>query len=264
MSSLPRYVIAACRARDLLAELQIQDPEEIVIERIAPFKRAPVRYANLAGCDGQIMRTGDTALITVRSSIDRVGQRRFVIAHELGHVVLHQGIRQVDQVDANQTDNFHHHQKDPAELEANYFAAELLMPKVFFQKDASRLEPSWDNIRALSERYQTTLSSTAIQFVHYSPESVLVVASERGERSWFLFGDGARDFYLNDEQRVHRYTCAHELIAEGKTRSRSADIPAGAWLSGFDPNGKECITEDSMRATGSRFVLSLLWIHEDI
>jgi len=48
VSKTPSFVGAVCRARDLITELQIQDPAEIVIEKIAAYKGAPVRYAPLA------------------------------------------------------------------------------------------------------------------------------------------------------------------------------------------------------------------------
>jgi len=92
----------------------------------------------------------------------------------------------------------------------------------------------------------------------------MLVASDNGQRSWFVIGDQARDFYLRDEWAVHRYTCAHEMLQKGTTQLRAADVPAGAWFRDFDPNGKEVITEDSMRARDSRFVLTLLWVHDAI
>ena len=263
MKPPPAYANAVCCARDLIAELQIQDPAEIVVEKIAAFKGAPVRYANLSGCDGRMVRSNGTAIITVRESVDRIGQRRFIIAHELGHVLLHPNIRQIDQVDIRQTQNFNLRQ-EPEELEANYFAAELLMPRSFFASDTKNTEPSWDSIRTLADKYQTTNSSTAIQYINTTKEAVFLVASEAGERSWFAISESARDFFLTDTTRVHRYTCAYELLTEGKTHSRSEQIPAGAWLNRFDPNGKEYVVEDSMRANGSNFVLSLLWIRDDL
>ncbi len=263
MKTVPSYAGAVCRARDLVAELQIQEPAEIVIEMIAPFKGAPVRYAELTGCDGRMVRIGGTALITVRQSITRVGQRRFVIAHELGHVLLHPGVRQIDEVDASQIRNFSDRQA-PEELEANYFAAELLMPRKLFEQDAHKIEPSWDAVRALASRYQTTLSSAAIQYVHSTTEPVALVASESGDRKWFVIGEHAREFFLTDALKVHQYSCAHELLAENKTHSRASDVAAGAWFRGFDPNSKEYVTEDSIRAANSPFVLSLIWISEAI
>jgi len=118
---LPVTRVRFCHARDFDRRAADPGPAEIVIENIAPYKRAPVRYAVLEGCDGRMVRANDTAIITVNSSIVRVGQRRFVIAHELGHVLLHPKICQIDEVDIKQTRNFGHNQK-PEELEANYFA----------------------------------------------------------------------------------------------------------------------------------------------
>jgi Zn-dependent peptidase ImmA (M78 family) len=263
VSNVPSYVHAACRARDLITELQIQDPAEIVIEKIAPYKRAPVRYARLEGCHGRMVRSDHTALITVNEAITRPGQRRMIIAHELGHVILHPHIKQMDEVDVTQTRNFNHRQR-PEELEANYFAAELLMPKQFFKPVVNRCEPGWAAIRQLATRYQTTQSAAAIQFVHFSNEPVILIASENGTRRWYVVGDQALDFFPREEDSVHRYSCASVLLQGTGTQERAQDVPAGMWLRGYAPNGKEYITEDSMRARDSRFVLTLLWIHEAI
>lgn len=263
MTKVPSFVGAVCRARDLIGELQIQDPSEIAIDLIAAYKGAPVHYAPLTGCDGRMVRANETALITVNELVGRHGQRRIIIAHELGHVLLHPNIRQIDEVDVKQTRNFNHRQQ-PEELEANYFAAELLMPKQFFQPEVNLSEPGWAAVKRLADRYQTTLSSAAIQFVHFSNEPVILIASENGERKWFVVGDQAHDFFLREEWSIHRYSCANELLQGSDTQMRAQDVPAGMWLRGYAPNGKDYITEDSMRARDSRFILTLLWVHDAI
>jgi hypothetical protein len=209
-----------------------------------------------------MVRSGNSAVITVRSSIESLGQRRFVIAHELGHVLLHPDVAQFDQVDQWQTRNFNHNQK-PEELEANYFAAELLMPKQFFGPDTNGIEPSWDNIRALAHRYSTTMTSTAIQLVHHSPEALILVVAFGEHRKWFVMGDRTEGFFVREETYLHKYSCARELISKDLPRSKGK-VPAGAWLDNFDPNGKESIVEDAMRGWDRNVVMSLLWINEDI
>ena len=258
-----RYAGALCRARDLLMELQIREPGEIDIENIAAYKDAPVRYAPLEGCDGRMVRLDDQALITVRDSITRQGQRRFVIAHELGHVLLHPNVRQMDEVDRGQARNFDYYQA-AEELEANYFAAELLMPRRFFSLNVKGTEPGWDTVEVLADRYRTTLAATAAQYVHCSDETVFLIASMGGEWKWFVASERTEGFYITETRRLHRYTCAYELLNEDKTHSRAQDVAAGAWFRGFDPNGKECVTEDSMRASNSDFVMTLLWVREAI
>ncbi len=59
-------------------------------------------------------------------------RKRFTIAHEIGHAVLHP---QVDVVDYRS--NFEK-PKDRKEIEANKFAAELLMPEEYFRDAWSR------------------------------------------------------------------------------------------------------------------------------
>ena len=95
----PRKAIAVAKARELLNELKILEPNEIDIDRIAFFKDAEIRYEMLQGMDGRIVREGKAAIITVSKKISYEGQRRFVIAHELGHYFLEHG--QLDEAEGH-------------------------------------------------------------------------------------------------------------------------------------------------------------------
>lgn len=68
--------------------------------------------------------------IMINKNIDNLGRKNFTIAHELGHYFLchnlHNNLGFCTNSDINQED---HHQKDPIEREANYFASCLLMPE---------------------------------------------------------------------------------------------------------------------------------------
>ena len=76
------------RARSVISGLQIRKPAEILIEEIAFAFGAIVRYEPLAGADGRLVRLGDRGVIRIREDIPELGRRRFVIAHELGHLLL--------------------------------------------------------------------------------------------------------------------------------------------------------------------------------
>jgi Zn-dependent peptidase ImmA (M78 family) len=95
-------------------------------------------------------------------------RQRFTIAHELGHYLLHGG------------DEFHVDRDfkmklrssesslgvDVEEMEANFFAAELLMPKSFLEKDLSELGSidllNDGKLRKLASKYD--VSSQALAF----------------------------------------------------------------------------------------------------
>ena len=108
--SQARKAIPVAKARELHRELNILEPGEIDIERVAFYKDAQVRYEPLEGMDGRIVREGKAAIITVNSAITYEGQKRFVIAHELGHYFLHPSTRQVESVSQDQTNNWSEHQ----------------------------------------------------------------------------------------------------------------------------------------------------------
>lgn len=72
--------------------------------------------------------------VVVVNASDPIVRRRFTLAHELGHFLLHH----------NGASVFHRDEKsrsgtDRTEIEANTFAAELLMPDVAVQREAATL-----------------------------------------------------------------------------------------------------------------------------
>ena len=88
---------------------------------------------------GMLYRDGDHVVIGVNSAhVDR--RRRFTIAHEIGHLVLHKGRPLVlDHVRVNFRDANSSTASDLEEIQANAFAAEILMPKDQVIANARRL-----------------------------------------------------------------------------------------------------------------------------
>jgi Zn-dependent peptidase ImmA (M78 family) len=256
-----RIVIPVTKAKDLHKELRIHEPDEIDIERISIYKDAQVRYGPLEGMDGCIVRDGNAAIITVSSTISYEGQKRFVIAHELGHYFLHPNTRQVESVNREQTNNWSEHQVIE-EYEANLFAAEMLMPSALFGERIKGKIPSFDLIEALQRDFRTTLTATAVQFVLNSTEECAIVSSSERQRSWFILSPGF-SFRLLEETYIHGCSCAAEVNAT-KRQSRSSQVEAGYWLEGFRGNHKAVLTEDARYFPVLNRSLSLLWIHDAI
>jgi hypothetical protein len=257
----PRKAIAAAKADDLLKEINVCEPDEIDIERIAVYKDVDVEYEPLDGMDGCLIRQKDAAIITVRRSIRYEEQKRFVIAHELGHYFLHPTTRQIETVDADQANDWSEKQ-ETEEYEANLFAAEILMPKLLFQLHAKGKEPSFELIESLAEEFRTTLTSTAVQFVLTTAEECVLVSSSKRERLWFIPSPGF-SFRMSEDNYIHGHSCAAE-VNEFKRAARSSQIEADYWLEGFRGDHKSYITEDARFFTGLGKSLSLLWIHDEI
>lgn len=129
------------------------------------------------GVSGMLLRYDDVFGIMYATHIPSEGFQRFSVAHELGHYFLD---GHIDHVFAD--GNIHASQagfssKDPYELEADHFAAGLLMPDKFFRREQSQHEPGLRAIEAMAERCRTSLTATAIRYAELTEEAVAVVMS---------------------------------------------------------------------------------------
>lgn len=85
-----------------------------------------------------LYREGKKKIIGINTTQSIVRQR-FSIAHEIGHLVLHEGNLYVDRsVKVNFRDSRSSMAVDPEEIEANAFAAELLMPEEIVNAETKR------------------------------------------------------------------------------------------------------------------------------
>jgi Zn-dependent peptidase ImmA (M78 family) len=126
---------------ELLEQFKIHRPP-VPVDRIA--KKLGILLAPLPGDDeisGAIVRKGGHVVIAVNPA-HHINRQRFTIAHELGHYFFHEGLEQhVDQdlrvawrnADSSKAVNW-------VEIQANRFAAELLMPTSFLHEDLDELQ----------------------------------------------------------------------------------------------------------------------------
>lgn len=119
---------AETRATSLLASLDCTRPP-VPVDEIAIACGAQITYDTFDGeVSGMLIRDGERMIIGVNSSHAPVRQR-FTIAHEIAHLVMHDGTPVfIDRlIRVNHRDGTISKQ----EREANAFAAELLMPRAF-------------------------------------------------------------------------------------------------------------------------------------
>lgn len=122
---MPKAETEARRVRDLVGAGQVPVP----VEEIAGQLGATVVYEPMdRSVSGMLIRDGSNVVIGVNAGHSAVRQR-FSIAHEIGHLVLHRGRPMVlDHVRLNLRDERSSTATDSEEIQANAFAAELLMP----------------------------------------------------------------------------------------------------------------------------------------
>jgi Zn-dependent peptidase ImmA (M78 family) len=148
-------------ATKLLGKYGITRPP-VPVEMIAESLGARVRYSPHEGeLAGMLMRGNGQIVIGV-NSLHHINRQRFTIAHEIGHLLLHKGDVHIDR-------SFRVHRRDavssmaidPDEIEANRFAAELLMPFDMIASDLAELIDVEDEgeIRRLADKYQVSVQA---------------------------------------------------------------------------------------------------------
>jgi Zn-dependent peptidase ImmA (M78 family) len=157
----------AAMALQMLSEANITEPP-IPVERLARDVGALISYQPFEAQDisGLLYRAVGTApVIGVNSNNPKVRQR-FTIAHELGHLTLHEGADLILErlVRLNFRDSTSSTSSDEEEIEANRFAAELLMPRELLQYAINillqgRQLSDLELVRRLARRFEVSQSA---------------------------------------------------------------------------------------------------------
>lgn len=134
----------------------------VPIGRVASAMNAQVHYSPFDGdgdLAGMLIRKDGKIIIGVNSS-HHSNRQRFTVAHELGHLRYHEGEIHVDRkLQINRRDAISSLAIDPDEIEANRFAAELLIPFRLISADLLMREidvEDDDQIRDLAKKYQVS------------------------------------------------------------------------------------------------------------
>lgn len=128
------------QASQLLDQLGIGQPP-VPAEAIAENAGATIRHEPYDGdVSGLVYREGSVSVIGVNSSYPETRQR-FIIAHELGHLLLHRGRSLIvdKQVRIGFRDGVASLPSDREEVHANVFAAALLTPRGWVEDHALRI-----------------------------------------------------------------------------------------------------------------------------
>ncbi len=123
------------RAIAVLEEAGIEELP-VKVEEIAIRLGADIAYEAYVGdVSGMLYRRNGRALIGVNST-HAATRQRFTVAHEIGHLVLHKGRPMF--IDSFVRINWRNGASDTEEVQANGFAAELLMPRKFVDREVER------------------------------------------------------------------------------------------------------------------------------
>ncbi|MEO1032769.1 MAG: ImmA/IrrE family metallo-endopeptidase [Bacteroidota bacterium] len=169
-------------ANKLLESIGWSKPGDLTLNEIALASNAFVKHADLRGSQGRILINNNDAIITIDSKIKHESQRNFVLAHEIGHLVLHKDISELFS-DTHKTLN-EWFSKGKHENEANQFAAELLMPSHLFKTIVKGQELNLNLIRKTANYFGTSQTATLLKYREIGDYAISVIYLEGGVVRW--------------------------------------------------------------------------------
>lgn len=124
----------------------IRDKEQIKIE-----------YCSDAEKEESLVINGDNSSVIYLPCDSSPSRDRFTIAHELGHYFLHR--------EENQSKSFTRRGSDKKEWQANWFAAELLMPEKEFRQEALACN---NDEGALARKFGVSQSAVSVRLKSFN------------------------------------------------------------------------------------------------
>lgn len=174
-------------ARELLKNCGIENPAEIEIADLITYHDGIVKELPLENCDGRMVMKNRKSIVSLNSKIEFPQKKRFVLAHELAHIILHGGKEATFSDDYATLEAYKH---GPQEIEANEFASELLMPEPLFKEACFKKKFSPDLLRELSDKFNTSITSTAYRFRELGNHPICLFFSKDGKIEYWKKSDG--------------------------------------------------------------------------
>lgn len=180
--------------QEIIKQYNIDINKSIDLDFIFDELGIKVVYAEIGnGVLGAAKVKGLKKLIVIAPSITNLGQKRFTLAHELGHIIMHQGA-----TFCNKNDLDIYTTSSEKELEANTFASELLLPEARMLEIQEKSDFKIGLIKEVANRYETSLTATAIRLVNLSRKSINLIYHKDGMVKWSTKSKDGRSIKYNN------------------------------------------------------------------
>jgi hypothetical protein len=144
-----------------------------------------VHGEDLDGFDGLLKanKARSKWLILYNSAVQSEGRKRFTIAHEFGHYILHRDSQEQFACGSADIETGHSNELD-VEAEADKFASTLLMPLDDFRRQVDGQPVSFDLLGHCANRYGVSLTAAALRWTEIAEKRAVLVASRDDHLLW--------------------------------------------------------------------------------
>lgn len=265
---MTRATNAHIQAQQLLSNCGLDEITDLEMDLFVAGLDAMLIEEELTNCDGKIYFGNNKAVIKVSSTIQFPERKRFVVAHEIGHLIMHRNMQLPDDTFSNFNiiAGMEKALKNgKQELEANEFASELLMPAKLFLKEAKAKRFSPLLIKQLAQRFKTSLTATVFRYLQFDLHPICLVFIENGKVKYWKksndlkvwFGDYTRLAPPSDSVAEEYIQKDYDFIY--KLEEKAQTINKSTWFNLGEYDEDTYFYEYCIPTKRYKTILSIIW-----
>lgn len=158
-------------------------PREIANKKDIPVQAKP---PEIKGVSGAMIFAGGKAQIIYSKDLNNEGFENFSISHELGHYFLPGHPEEIQRQGGTHLSRANFTESSSIELEADHFAAGLLLPSKLTKKFLSRHQIGLEGVIGLAGKAECSLNAAAIATAQADSYPVAIIVS-RGDAVAYAF-----------------------------------------------------------------------------
>lgn len=207
MPALKPFQLRTQQAEQLIRDSEIA---KLPIEPIAIAEEEGIEVRPMPpgsrGVSGMLLKNGDNFGIAYATHIENEGFQRFSIAHELGHYFIPGHPDHLIPLGSGKHESrAGFASSDKYELEADHFAAGLLMPRPMFTQEMSKAGYGLDAVDTLSDLCVTSLTATAIRYAQLADIPTAIVISAGKEIEYVFMSEPLKE--IKGIEWIKKGTC---------------------------------------------------------
>lgn len=221
-----------------------------------------VREVDSQGFDGALVRSHSETkgIIYVKRSIKEQVRKRFTMAHEIGHFILHADQKLT--CSPSDIESWAEEQANP-ERQADGFASELLLPSSEVREQIGPQWPSFQTVTKIADYFDASLTATARQYCNVAPHSCTLVWSVEGKIRW-MYPSPRFAHWVPVGQNLGPDSFAAKVFEGRAVPKEMQEVAAEDWISSYWLLEDAVIWEQSIAMPNYKGCLSLLWVKREI
>jgi Zn-dependent peptidase ImmA (M78 family) len=230
------------KAKWVLETKGVIDIPALSLGTIADSENIKYQYGDFSDdpwLDGLLLYKGEKRIILVNTHRGNLGKHHFTFAHELGHYFMNHppSFSQNGQSGFRCTSDDIQKEQKPREIEANRFAAELLMPESRFRLDMAGAPIDFGLIDSLSKQYMVSKHACSNRILGLTQAPCIIIRTSGLEVISFAASRAARGF-LRHLSIIPENTAAQTAIIQKRWHDDFTSCPVEKWLARTIP-GKD-------------------------